>query len=84
MRVVSRLSAGVSVGRMAGKRFASRVLPVPGGPIVKTLWTFSHPTGSRAESHRRRTDSCPAPAGNNRSRPLHLRNAPCPGDADRR
>jgi hypothetical protein len=38
MRVVSRLSAGVSGGRMVGKRLASRVLPVPGGPIIKTLW----------------------------------------------
>ena len=38
MRVVSRLSAGVSGGRMVGSRLASRVLPVPGGPIIRTLW----------------------------------------------
>ena len=30
MRVVSRLSAGVSGGRMVGSRWASMVLPVPG------------------------------------------------------
>ena len=30
MRVVSRLSAGVSGGRIVGSRWASIVLPVPG------------------------------------------------------
>ncbi len=38
MRVVSRLSAGVNGGRIVGSRLASRVLPVPGGPIIRTLW----------------------------------------------
>ncbi len=36
--MVSRLSAGVSGGRIVGSRLASSVLPVPGGPIIRTLW----------------------------------------------
>jgi hypothetical protein len=40
MRVVSRLSPGVNGGRMVGSRWASIVLPVPGDPIIRTLWTI--------------------------------------------
>jgi hypothetical protein len=38
MRVVSRLSAGVSAGMIVPSRLASSVLPVPGGPIIRMLW----------------------------------------------
>src|SRR5262245_56192189 len=38
MRVVSRLSVGVNGGRIVGNRPASMVLPVPGLPIMSTLW----------------------------------------------
>ena len=37
MRVVSRLSSGVSGGRIVGSRRASIVLPEPGEPSMMTL-----------------------------------------------
>ena len=36
--VVSIASANVSGGRIPASRFASIVLPDPGGPIIRTLW----------------------------------------------
>jgi hypothetical protein len=37
MRVISRLSAGVSGGMIEGRRLDSIVFPVPGEPIIRTL-----------------------------------------------
>src|SRR3974377_1511795 len=39
MRVVSRLSGGVSGGMIVGSRRASIVLPVPGLPMKSMIWT---------------------------------------------
>ena len=38
MRVVLKLSAGDNGGKIVGSRRASIVLPVPGLPIIRTLW----------------------------------------------
>lgn len=46
MRVVSRLSAGVSGGKMVGSRRDNIVLPEPGLPIIKTLWPPAEATTS--------------------------------------
>ncbi len=54
IRVTSSASARVSAGRIPGKRRASIVLPVPGGPISKTLCE-----PAAAISSARRARSCP-------------------------
>jgi hypothetical protein len=41
IRVVSRLSSKLIGGRIVGMRFASMVLPAPGGPTRRLLWTLS-------------------------------------------
>ena len=47
MRVVSRLSSGVSGGRIVGSRRASIVLPVPGEPSIRTLCAAGRGHGER-------------------------------------
>jgi hypothetical protein len=45
--VVDSASSKVKGGRMPGNRFASMVLPDPGGPIIRTLWDPAAATEAR-------------------------------------
>ena len=38
MAALSSASLSVMLGKMPAKRIASILLPVPGGPLIKTLW----------------------------------------------
>ena len=54
--VVSMASSKVSGGRIPANRFASMVLPEPGGPIISTLWppaaaTCKRPLGRGLPAH---------------------------------
>ena len=77
MRVTSIASSGVSGGRIDGRRRASIVLPVPGGPCRSRLWPPAAATSSAAIS-------ALWPRTSARSAPLRPARAPGPRGRQRR